>query len=394
MMPERIQMTGMDSLLEKMRNESGESDDEKRASLIEKIAGADQKKFAHFAWKLKNSELTALLQILENSKDHDLNKRILSIYAVRRTKNLFLLNWQLLANNFKNDSLWKSIELFSEFMAEFRPDFYRETLLSKIGFERETFVRQSIQFLKEDGNDIAAFMKKYLIAVNSDLAKKISIYFFSECDKETFDRNMGYFIKNNCVLNDGRILKNYLDLYDVSQYSDEVLAQVFERFGTEYEREHYWSILTAKETAKYMGWTYLQKIKQFFGGDQRKYRVWQRYHLDISSVGVQDGSGVLLIYFKKVVAIVPDPARDSIYLYKKNEFINRFVTGKDEKDGQAAGEDQAGKAEWVMPEADIKLSLKAKDAIINEKASSIYEMNAKEIGFLYIKDLLDREVKK
>ena len=332
---------------------------------------------------MKNDELDLTLVAFRTELDTLNADKLNSILKIRFRKKLFILNWLILQNNYKNHTLINSMKKLCEIMAEKYPDEYKESIFAKADYWGKDTVMRVYDFIIKEGLDIGSFFKKYQFLEKSKFAYDFYVKYFTNTDKEGILNNWDAFIlaiNSYVVTESATIIDTYLKIIAPPEYSPEVTNLIEEKYGTDIMNGEFWELVSKDSKESFRKWLYLKTMESFFGAGNQIIPFFTGYLYDIKKIEYIQDAGVLFVFFENAVLVDVRNDKQIGYLYKNREFdkeLERFLSI-----------DDAVMREWNIAYDKI---LDAKEAIIDEKTSDIYSVSYAFVGRLYLREIIKQE---
>jgi hypothetical protein len=354
--------------------------------LVGRLSDLDDEGLEKFAAELRSDELDLPLIAFRSNMDEGVSDKLDSILKIRFRKKLFLLNWLILQNNYKNPKLISSMKNLCDIMKKKYPDDYSETIFPKIPDWHNNMIDSVSKLMHEEKTGIEKFFAKYQFLQKSKFAYDFYTQYFLTASKDEIINNWQPFIRtmNSYVVEQSAAVINiYLELFEVNKFSKEVTDYIFEKYGCLFEESEFWNLVSNESRNKFIKWMNLKIMEDHFGKEGKKYHFWSVYIDDLVRVARFEHLNLIFIYFESCVVVDLGGHELSAYLYYKETFdleYDHFINTPDSE----------GRAWRIFPEHVIN----ARESVIENKRSDIYKFNYEFVGKLYLKEILKTEALK
>ena len=360
-----------------------ENKTEDTIGLVDRLSDLDEKELERFALNLKSNELDLPLIAFRTRMEEGASDKLDSLLEIRFRKKLFLLNWLILQNNYTNEKLIKSMHNLCSIMSHKYPDDYSLSIFSKIKKWDEDCIHKVIKVLTKEKTNITEFFDKYHFLQKSKFSYTFYVQYFKNATKEMIIADWATFVlaANSYVVKESAdIINVYLELFGVSDYSEEITNIILEKYDPIKRYSEFWEYLSKEAEAKFFQWTNLKTIEEHFKKEVKKYSFWSNYLKEMVKVESYNDLDLIFIYFDSCIVVDMGKTEPNAFLYYKESFdieYERFIEL-----------DETQERIWrIFPENVIDV----KDSIIEGKRSDIYKFSYEFVGRLYIKEILKTE---
>lgn len=348
-----------------------------RLLAIANLSQLSEAQIEKFSYSLTSSNLNDLLLLLPNanSKELELIKGVLERRLTNRLLELFFALYQYhYTNNVVRDCGYKVLEVATSKGFNSVTCSNLTVLLSADGIELLS------DSLTKHNSMIAKFLNDNKLIKDSPLTVSILERFFSKCSKEAYLLNEKYALKiiKNCNLMVFlSIVVRYLDVLNEKEYLDSINDYIYKCLGWPYVSEG-WEGIDYRLKNKFMFWFFLRQLKNYFTINKKKLNVLIDFYKYFKNIYVGDNNQILVIDFGKFIVVDENQLSDYSYVIKNLSF-RRLIEVID-NDG----------FDYIKLQKEFVPS--ARDYIVEEKEDSLMVLDYKNIGKLFIKDMLEIEL--
>ena len=349
---------------------------------VGKAMGISESDLGRYTFSLGGREIEnvifALFEHSEANKDSKKTKRLLEILAFRMSERLLEIIWQLYQFKYKDDNSNLALILKISFdyceknelktaEAEMLEIFYKDKGKDKI-----------VEMLNGQSLPINSFASLYKINAKSPMLKSIAKKYLEQCEKSVYAFNEAWMNRIIAEVSYSKLEKliiNYLSSFSEEEYIDSINMSILEKIGYPYASSD-WVNISDDLKRKFSNWNALRLMEEHFKNKTNiKYVLLSKYINYTKKVMTLKEEQLLIVDFDKFVIADDASIAYCSYLIEKNYF-----------------EKIRGELEVKMISSFVKdneLLLEARDYIIEETESNVFQLDYRDVGKLYIKKTLD-----
>ncbi|MFO7637310.1 MAG: hypothetical protein R6W96_08370 [Clostridia bacterium] len=355
-------------------------------SFVQRVGKLDMEHLEDFAARMRNDELELPLVAFRTDIGEEFTEKLDVVLKVRFRKKLFLLNWLILQNNYKNEKLIASMGNLCEIMQEKYPGEYAETIFARIHDWGTDPLDKVMALFQNEKTTLEAFFRKYDFLEKSKFSYDFYTMYFGNADREGITADWSCFIRaaeSYVVTQSATVLDRYMGSFEIQDYDKEVTDLVMEKYGPVQEELEFWKLMSDESRTRFEKWTNLKALENHFGRNSKKHLFWSYYANDIQRVELYPESKLAFIYFETRAVVDLGEPEQRAFLY----FLETFLIEYEHFKGLPDGEEKAWR---IFPEQVVD----ARSSVIENKKSDIYQFSYEFVGRLYIKEIFKLEAQK
>jgi hypothetical protein len=367
----------------RLYDEIAECDCEGISNLCRRIENIPDDKLHYFVMMFKTGDIELAMLSLKAGISQTLERKLCKIITERFNKRFFILGWHILQYRYNSNNF---IDLMKQLCGKMRDKHAKEygnLLLSRLDL-REKLPAQAVGILKNEGQNIKEFIKKYEVNLKSPFAMNTCRLFFTGCDKEGFLRNKDiffYIFDNTDLQGRTAMISNYLDLFNIAGCIDDINERILLDYGSpsHKQKNEFFKLLGERLALKFEKWLFLKKAREYFKDNEKKYNFWEIYCENFKNVWVDADAYILFIDMGEIVAVDIDSSSSESYVFTRNIFdmeYSAFISNNEK-----------GKDSWKYSAAN---AVNARNYIIDGINSEVFKICYEGAALLFARDLLSK----
>lgn len=350
---------------------------------IREISDLHPDQLISFAARIKNHDLDLPLMAFRAHVGDQVSDKMDTILKTRFRKKIFLLNWLILQNNYRNERLIASMGNLCDLMKERFPEEYAETIFFKIGSWGENPIRQVMELFREEQTTVKRFFEKYSFLEKSKFSYDFCTAYFHQASREVFTADWEVFIQaasSYVPEQSAWVLDRYLSAFEAVEYPEKVTDLILKLHGRPEEGKEFWELLGEESRKRFAQWTTYQALARHFGKGSKKHSFWAHYLKNLVKVEIHEKQDLCFLYFDSCVVVDLGETSQTAYLYYQETFLLEYEYFSHLPDTNE-------KCWRIFPEQVVD----ARSSVIEGKRSDIYLFSYELVGRLYIKEILKTE---
>lgn len=323
--------------------------------------------------------LFALSEHSEANPDSQETARLLEILAYRMSKRLLEIIWQLYQFKYKDDN--SNLSLILKMSVDFIEKEGLETPESEMLkiFYNDKGEEKTVEMLDGQSLPINSFAGFYKFNLKSPMLKSMAMKYLEQCEKSVYAFNEAWMNRIISEMNYSKLKKlliNYLSCFSEEEYIDSINISILDKIGYPYTSSD-WGDIPDDLKRKFSNWNALKLMAEHFQTKTNKKYVLLSEYINYTKKVMTLREGQLLIVDFGRFVIADDVTIDYYsYLIEKSYF-------------EKIKEELEQKLVSSFSNNNKNLFLEARDYIIEETESNVFQLDYRDVGKLYIKKTLD-----
>jgi len=314
----------------------------------------------------------------EDKPDSLTSERLLQVLEIRMSKRLIEIIWQFYQFKYKqeNPNIQAILRIAGDYIEE-KALSTPEALMLEI-FYKGRGKDQIVEMLNQQSMPINSFAGLHKLNLKGPMLKSISKKYLSQCTKFDYHLNEAWMIRLIGEVGLNKItdmVSNYLDCFDVEEYLTKINLCILEKMGYPYASLD-WKEIPDPLKRKFSDWNALRLLEgHFLSKSNKKYVLLSKYISSSIKVFFLRNEELLVIDFGKFVVM------DDVLLETYS-----FLVAKEYFDKIQEELETCSIASFVKSRDDMT---PAREYVIDETDSNVFQLDYQEVGKLYIKKTLD-----
>jgi hypothetical protein len=314
----------------------------------------------------------------EDRPDSLTSERLLQVLEIRMSKRLIEIIWQFYQFKYKqeNPNIKAILEIAGRYIEE--NDVLTPEAEMLMIFIKDRGKNKIVEMLNEQSMPINSFAGLHKLNLKSPMLKSISKKYLSQCTKSDYHLNEAWMIRLIGEVGLSKImdlLSNYLSCFDVEEYVSNINVSILEKMGYPYASLD-WKEIPDPLKRKFSDWNALRLLEGHFQTkSNKKYGLLSNYISSSVKVFFMRNEELLVIDFGKFVVI------DDVLLETYSFLVDKQYFEKIQEELETCSI-----ASFVKSRDDMT---PAREYVIEETDSNVFQLDYQEVGKLYIKKTLD-----